>query len=71
MPMMHVRPGLPVTSIVAKAMDGNIILHFEHTTGATALVVNEEFCKALVKQIQEVTGGIVVADNVPSTLLIT
>lgn len=59
-PNMNVQPG-PVLSACKKLPDGqHVLIHFEHTTGATSLVVDNDFAKGLIAQLQEVTGGIVV-----------
>lgn len=59
-PMMNVRPG-PLLSACRKREDGMIVIHFEHTTGATGFIVDSKFVETLIAQLQEVTGGIVVA----------
>lgn len=57
-PGMHVKR-LPVSSFCRKLPDGNVLIHFEHATGATTLDVPMDFAKGLMNQLQEVTGGIV------------
>lgn len=59
-PMMNVQPG-PVLSACRKREDGMIIIHFEHSTGATGFIVQPEFVENLIAQLQDVIGGIVVA----------
>jgi hypothetical protein len=58
-PAMHVQPG-PMSSICRRLPDGNVVVHIEHTTGATILPMTQAFAKGLLAQLQEATGGIVV-----------
>lgn len=61
-PLMNVQPG-PVTSRCVN-IDGRLVaIHFEHSTGSTQLIVPLDFAKGLIAQLQEVTGGIVVASG--------
>lgn len=59
-PGMHIQSG-PVTSACARMKDGSVAIHFEHATGSTDLRVPLDFAIGLIAQLQEVTGGIVVA----------
>jgi hypothetical protein len=57
-PLMHVQPG-PTSFKVYRVQPGTVAIHFEHTTGSTSLLVDDQFARTLVNELQVLLGGIV------------
>lgn len=74
-PGMHVQPG-PMSFKVMRPAPGIVVLHFEHTTGATTLLMDDAFAESVRDELSAALGQaggtptlVVPTPNVPSDLL--